>query len=189
MAKMPISRTGNNRAFTLVELIVVIVVVVVLAMLTAPPMLGAMHSAKLRTSTRDLLIAARYARDFAATRRRTCRLSIDIEQGSYRLEYQSDPEHEPQLFKLLSSGPVKPGQLPQPLRFESLDIQPSAPHDVAAPSDAVHFYATGGADAAVVRITDGKRTWSLMISPGDGTAVLTDQPVTQPPNDRKDLDA
>jgi len=186
---MRISRTGNNRAFTLIELTVVIVVVVVLAMLTAPSMVGAMRSAKLRTSTRDLLITAQFARDFAATRRRTCRLTIDITDGRYQLEYQSDPEHQPQQFKALSAGPIKPGRLPQPVRFASVEIQPTAPHDGAAPSDAVHFYATGGADAAVIRVTDGRRTWSLTISAGDGNAVLTDRPVEQPPSDRKDLDA
>lgn len=179
----------RNGAFTLVELTVVIVVIVIVAGLAAPQMLGAFGSAQLRDSARRLSTAARYARDFAATRRRACRIVFEADGSGWQLQMQTKPTTDPALFEPMQTGPIKPSKLPTNVKLARLDVATSERALPGRNNRAIVFEPSGQADAAIIAITDGKRTWSLVISGLDGRATLVDGIVEQPPVEREDLDA
>ena len=185
---MPTSSIGK-RGFTLVELIVVVAIVSVLAGMIAPRVYNLSGSARLRGSSRRFLATVRYARDYAATRRCKCRLTIDTKEQAYTLTRQEDAEHDPNKFVPLEASLAKPQQLPDGLRFGSLRIEPSPsrPQDDAH-ADYIDFDPTGRADAAVIEITDGQGVYSILVMSYTGNAKLIEGLAKELPNNRLDLD-
>jgi len=174
----------GDRGFTLVELVVVIVVVAVLATAIVPRLSAGTGSARLRSAASRLLTAARYARDFAVTRRCVCRLGIDSDEGRYGLAYRAGPAEE---FRPMR-GVGGQERLSEPLRFAKVRIARRRDDGTVAEAKGVVFTPTGTADAAVVQITDGRRTISIVVAPNTARARLVDGAVDELPNDRVDLD-
>ena len=149
-------------------------------------------SAELRGSARQLLVAAQYARDFAATRRRKCRLTIDLDQQQYVLTAQSAPQHNPSEFVPLATGLGKAQRLSQGVRFVKVRVEPRKGHDQPdQPPEQLNyitFEPNGQADAAVLEITNGQQSYSVLIVPHTGYAKLIEGTTRALPNDRLDLD-
>ena len=186
---MRTSSTGDGDGFTLVETIIVIVLVAVLATMAIPRLSGATGAGRLRESARRLAVTARYARDFAVTRRSNCRLVIDATEHRYALTFQSDPQHRPNEFLPMRTGIGKGERLTEPLRFEKVWIVERArPVLTTSRTDCITFDAMGQADPAVVAITDGRCTYSMLVAPSSGKTRLVEGPVDELPNDRQDLD-
>lgn len=189
--RTPTSATGN-RGFTIVEILVVVAIISVLATVTVPRMYAGRSKSRLRGAARRLLVTAQYARDFATTRRCECRLIIDSDRQRYSMLYQKDPQHNPSEFTLLGTGLGKAQNLGKNLEFGKLRIAPRQGLDPDQPPKEVGYITfdpTGQADAAVLEITDGTNTYSLLIVPYTGYAKLTEGTVSELPNDRIDLDA
>ncbi|MBN1943106.1 MAG: prepilin-type N-terminal cleavage/methylation domain-containing protein [Phycisphaerae bacterium] len=182
---------GNRqKAFTLVELIVVVVLVAVLAGMIAPRLWGAGRTASLRAAARRVQVAAQYARDFAATRRCDCRLVLDPQTGQFQLVYQADPEDRPDHFEPIQGGPGKADRLESGLHFADIRVEPSLPREDGEISDqSIAFYPSGRSDAAVVQITDGRGTCSVLVFPSRGRCRMVEGAVEQLPDDQLDLDA
>ena len=178
----------GNRAFTIVELIVVIVVVAVLATMIVPRLYGAAGTSRLKTSASRLLSAARYARSFAAARRRPCRLVLDLSEQRYVLSRIDDAEDEPGRFHPLRTGIGKAERLGQGLRFGKVWIRNGAADRSDGPTSHITFRPTGRADAAIVEVTDGRRIYSLLVAPHTARVELVKGAVREPPDDRVDLD-
>jgi len=147
-------------------------------------------SSKLRGSARQLLVAAQYARDFAATRRCKSRLIIDLDQQQYALAFQPDPQHNPSEFVPLATGLGRAQRLAEGLRFARVWIEPRQGHDQPPDQlDYITFEPNGQTDAAVMEITNGQQTYSVLIAPHTGYAKLIEGTSDVLPNDRLDLDA
>lgn len=182
-------RHARRAGLTIVELIVVTIIVAVLATMTVPRLSGSMRTAALRESALELASVARYARDVAACQSRACRLTFDPDGRRYALSLQADPQHDPGRFEPLAGGPGKARTLPDGVQFAQLRVEPRPRLDGTPESEGcVTFYADGQADAAAAQITDGRRTFTLLIAPAGGQARLVDEAVDRPPTDRKDLD-
>ena len=182
------SSTGKD-GFTLVEVIVVIVVITVLATMIVPRMSASTGPAALRESARRLLVTVRYARDFAVTYRRGCRLMFDPNEHQYGLAYQEDPEHRPGRFSPLRTAMGKAAPLGRGLRFAKLQIDRPPDADAEeAETPYVDFAPSGRANAAIVEITDGRGSYSILIAPNTPQAKLVEGTVDELPNDRIDLD-
>ena len=180
----------GKRAFTIVEMVVVIVLVAVLAGMIAPRLGGAGQGAKLRASARRFFVTAQYARDFAATHRCDCRVVLDPAKGEYYLIYQPDPQRRPSEFRRIRGGPGKGEQLGEGVRFGLVRSESPFRRDGAIRKDrGITFHPSGQSDAAVVQITDGRGTYSLLVFPSRGQSKLVEKAVTKLPNDRLDLDA
>ncbi len=181
----PVGRTS----FTIIELIVVTVMISILATMIVPRLSGSMRSTRLRESSRSLVTTAQYARDLAATRRRTCRLMIDVKGGRYSLALESNPGREPGKFSPLRSGVGKVQRLPDGVRFGKVLIEPFGQRNSAQRSDTyIAFGTTGRTDAAAVQITNGRRTYSLLVAPCSGQVRLVEAAVDELPTNRRDLD-
>lgn len=189
--KMQISVTGNDkRGFTLVELMVVLAIVAVLAGMIVPQVYGANSSARrLKQAARRLLVTAKYAKDYAATRRCKCRLMIDPEKQQYWLVRQKDPEHKPNEFVALETSLGKIERLGEGLKFGRIRIEPRQGRDEKdQQANCVSFEPAGQADTAVIEITDGPQTYSLLVMAHTGSARLVEGVPDKLPNDRMDLD-
>ena len=185
---MRTSITGT-KGFTLVELTVVVVIISVLATMTVPRLYSSTGSTRLRESALRLALACRYARDFAANHRRECRLVFDSEQGSHVLTAQLDPEQRPDEFRRLATSVGRIERLGDGVRFGKLRIEPRPRlHGNKPRRDSITFDPSGQADAAVVEITDGRRTYSILVAPHTARVKVVDGVVGELPNDRRDLD-
>ncbi len=165
-----------------------IVIVSVLAAMIAPRLHTATGSAQLRSSASRLLVAAQYARSFAATHRCICQLLIDPAEGRYGLACQYDPEGRPDEFRPLRTGVGKAESLGPGLRFSKLWIKRQGRDEAGEQVTCITFRPSGQADAAVVEISDGRRAVSMLLGPCTGQARLVEGIVEQLPNDRIDLD-
>lgn len=180
-------RTTGPGGFTLVEMTVVIVIIAIASAMIVPQLASRMGATKLRHASRQVFVSARYARLFAATRRRGCRLIVDQKRNRFSLVYQVDPQHDPQQYQPLRRDGIKDVQLGPGVRFARVLIDNPSPQP--AQHSVIAFDPQGGATAAVIQLTDGRRTWSVLIEPNTGRVELVDYAVGQLPNDRQDLDA
>ena len=179
----------GNRGFTLVEIIVVVVIISVLATMIVPGMYAGRSLAQLRGSARQLLVAAQYGRDFATTRRCKCRLMIDLDKQQYALAFQQDPQRNPSEFVRLSTALGRVQRLADGLRFGQVRIEPREGYDQPPERiDYITFEPSGQADSAVLEITNGEQTYSVLIVPYTGYAKLIEGTTSELPNDRLDLD-
>lgn len=187
---MPTWSTGSRprRGFTLVELIVVLVIVATLATMVIPRFAGSAQSAQLRENADQLLVMARYAQNYAVTHRSACRIVIDPQERRFGLEIQEDPLRRPDEFTVVKDGPAKPQTLGEGIGFGSLRVEHGPRGRDIGPST-IAFTPTGESDSAVVEITNGRRTLSLVLIPSSGRATLVEGTVSRPANDRRDLDA
>ncbi len=179
----------KHRAFTLIELMVVVAVVGVLAGLAVSSFHGSSSKATLDEAAHGLHVAVRYAHQYAVTRQRVCRVVL-IEAGrdqepGYRLEVETTDPDVDDAYTVLRSGVTRPTDLPARVRFAQVLIEGSE----GSEGRVVTFQPTGEADSSVIQLTDGHRTWSLLIEPNTGRSKLVNRVVGQTPNLREDLDA
>ena len=179
-------RVDPPPGFTLVEMIVVVAIVGVLAGMIVPRLTGASGATKLRVPARQLLALARYARDYAATRCCRCRLRIDRSARCFGL-LRPDEDGDADDFRPLKSPAGRPITLPPNVRFGQVRIADSP--DGTEQRDAITFHPDGSGDGAIVEITDGRHTYSLVVLPDTGRLRLIEGRVNEPPTERIDLDA
>jgi prepilin-type N-terminal cleavage/methylation domain-containing protein len=176
-------------AFTLVEVLVVIAVLGVLSTMIVPRLGGAAGPRRLRESARQLLTAARYARDYASAHRAACRLAIDVDGQRYALLCQVDPEHRPGEFGPVADASGRTERLAPPVRFGKVWIEPRRRFDgMPPPEGGITFDPLGQSDAAIVELTDGRQSFCLLTSPSTGRVRLVEGVVAELPGDRQDLD-
>jgi Tfp pilus assembly protein FimT len=171
----------------LVELMVVVAVIAVLAGMTLPRLWGGAARWRLRGSAQRLMAAARYAHDFAATRRCQARLIIQAEQGLYVVAAPTGQDGE---YVPLTGGPGRQESLGEGLGFGRVLVEPcAAPLDEADEGLLmVRFLPTGEADAAVLEVRNDKHVYSVIILPAGGRVELAADEVTELPESRVDLD-
>ena len=177
----------QGRGFTLVEVTVVVVIVAVLAGMIVPRLVGSLASSQLREAARGLLIATRYARDFAVTHRCCCRVRLIPAERKSVVECQTDPQRRPNEYEPIQGGIFRFSALPEQVRFGRVRIE--AAEQRAEEPDCITFRPTGGCEAAVIELTDGRRGYSLLVFPNTGRTRLVQGAVESLPGDREDLDA
>lgn len=179
----------KHRAFTLIELLVVVTVIAVLAGMAVTSFGGSLDKARLEESARRLHTVVRYAHRYALTHQQTCRVVLSLDDSDdgpgYRVEVESNDPDAQETFTALKSSVGKPAKLSGKVRFADVLIEGAD----SGEEYVITFHPTGQTNASVIQLTDGRRTWSVVVEPNSGRSRLVDQAVNQTPNMREDLDA
>lgn len=180
----------NRRAFTLIEAIVVIIVIAVLAGVALPYFSDSLSRASLRSSADGLLDAAQYLGRMSVLERRDYRLVLIKGSGDdsdgYRVEVATADLDAPATFEAVTQGAVKPTRLSAPIAFGDVLIDNGG---ADSGERFVTFRADGSADAAVIQVTNGRSTVSILIEPTLGRVQRVEGATRRMPNLREDLDA
>lgn len=179
----------GKRAFTIVELIVVIVMIGVLATMIAPRLAGAGRATQLRLAGRRLQVTAQYARDYAVTHSRMCRLVLDRDEGRFVVLVQADPQSAPGEYVELKTLVGRSESLGRGLSFGEIRIDRRLRRDGEGGSeDSIDFDPLGRADAAAVQVTDGRYAYTVLVAPYTARVILVEGAHTELLEDREDLD-
>ena len=184
----------RRAAFTLIEVMVVVVVIGVLSAMLLPAFGGPLQRRKLAGAAGNLHLALRHLQEVAVTHGRTCRLllkpAVGGEPASYAAEVQAIDREAESAFVTLDDAAVPPTDLPEGVRFGDLRLPPDAADAPGVPRGgaALVFFADGSAGGAVVPLTNGQATWSVVVSPNTGRTSLIEGRVTALPGGREDLD-
>jgi prepilin-type N-terminal cleavage/methylation domain-containing protein len=182
--RVPAARRAGG--FTFIELLAVLVIVGILSVLILPRLPSSSDARSLREAARQLLVASRYAHEFALTHRAPCRLVIDPEKGIYHLDYLVDDGEHAGEYVPLPLDEVKAERLGKGLAFGKIDVEPGGyRQDVGT---TITFDPDGQADGAVVEVTNGRGSYWVVITPNTGRAEVSEQAVDGVPSDREDLD-
>lgn len=185
---MRTSSTGRL-GFTLVEMTVVIVLITVLSGMIAPRLWGQFGGLNIRESARGFVVTAQYAREYATTHRCDCRVVINREDGSYQVTAQREPLKYPSRFEpVMYNGMARKGRLATGVKFGKIRVQPGRRMQNDPSKNFIQFLPDGQSDAAVVEMTNSRRTLSVVITPGTARAELREGSVASLVKDRKDLD-
>ncbi len=181
----------TRRAFTLIEIMVTVLVIAVLSTLAIPQFMGSFRTAALNSATDDLVTTLRYLQRTAVVQRREHRLILipddaDTGRSLYRAEAAAVELDAPSAFLALTEGPIRPTTMPEGVWIENI-LGGAEAVDDAPPM--VTFHPAGSADATVILITDGERTFSVLVEPNTGQVHRVDEPIHTLPNLREDLDA
>lgn len=168
-------------------MLAVLVVIAIMAVLIVPRLPSSSDSRSLREASRRLLVAARYAHEFAVTHRAPCRLVMDPENNGYRLDYLVDDGEHAGEYVSLPLGVVKAEKLGKGLTFGRIEIEPGGYRNSA--ENTITFDPDGQSDGAVIEITNGIASYGIVVAPSTGRAEIAEQPPVGIPSDREDLDA
>ena len=185
---IPDRRTAAD-AFTLVEVMVVVALMAALATMIAPRLGSATGARQVREAARRLATTARYARDYALTRRCRCRLALAADGTGYALMRSGGEAGGEGDFIPLRRGPCRRESFEGGVRLGRLRVEPVRARQMQMETPhAITFDELGQADAAVVELTDGRCTYAVVVTAFTGKVRVVDRPVTEIPNDRVDLD-
>lgn len=112
----PTSPPGNQRGFTLLELLVVLILLGAAAAVVMPSFVGGLSSLELETSTRDLITRMKQARTQAVARQSVRRIVLSLpevpgERGGYALADEFE-------------RPIRSWELPRTVEFVQAEEMP-----------------------------------------------------------------
>ncbi len=177
-----------RRGFTLVELLIVMVVVAVIASVVVPSMMGGRDHHRVRAAARILLAHARRARVDAITGGIRTQLHVDLDDGVYWAEHESDPFQAPGEFSPASGPWGQPSLAGENVEILGVRISGSGkPLTVDAESvetggTVINFLPEGSASAAQVWLAAGLNADEQLVVEIDGLTgrvrILTPEQAT-----------
>lgn len=169
---------SNQRAFTLIELMLVLVLIAIMTAMIVPEMRGTHEEAVLRASARKMADVLNLAASKAISSNEPQQLRLERTTGRYRVESVSTSD-----LTATNGQTVIEGQFDKRIRIEirpgereTLDESQEEPSSenpteelAPNPSDRIRFFANGAADAAEVVFRDSTGAeLSLKINPTTG---------------------
>jgi type II secretory pathway pseudopilin PulG len=186
----------------MVEILVVVAIVALIAGATSGLYMGTFKDMQLEKSAKEIYLAAKYARLGAIEKQTEFRLAIDKTEGKIFVVYEkTDPETLEQEETIASNPYTRPVTLPKGVTIEDLRIVRSiqliepekkgymsgVEEDSEALDNVVVFTPYGTADSAVIKIGNGKTSFTVSISPATGKVKIA-RGETEMPLDVIDLD-
>lgn len=170
------------RAFTLVEILLVITLIALIAGMGTGMYRQSYEGMLCRTSAREFLLAAKYARILAIQRQQPCRLVIDPNQTGYALTIGQNITGEEQQTELLVRNIYfKPVIFPGTVRFEEVQIARVAEDEASEEEqqNAITFSPDGSALPAVIQIGDGISHYTATVNPATGKMKMSQGTIDQ----------
>jgi prepilin-type N-terminal cleavage/methylation domain-containing protein len=155
-----ISRIGNRRAFTLVEMLVVLAIMAMIMAISVPFTSGFGKGLKIKTAARAIVGIMRVARSNAVTFRKNYSVVFDVKKGRYWIEDDAGRVYEKKYY------------LPSSVRFEVKGDDKIDP--ITFENDRLTFKSSGSIEgpSGSVTITD-KQGGSRIISAAETTGKVT----------------
>ena len=159
----------NNRAYTLIELIVVIILISMMLVIAIPSLKDTMAARPIRSEVQKLAEVIADARSRAAREQVDHVLQIDIDKGSFRTCRSSDPAEAQQ------QPHNKAWTLPEGIRIAGIQ---SGNGEMQKTGEAtILFSGQGYAQPAVISLSRDNLSVSLTISPFLNEIEIRDEPV------------
>lgn len=188
-------------AFTLVEILVVVAIVALIASATGGLYMGTFKDLQLEKAAKEIYLAAKYARLGAVEKQTSFRLAINKDEGKIAVLYRRENPETQELEEVIVSNPyTRPVTLPGGVTIEDLRIVQSiqmvepekkagleSEEEYEEPGSIVVFTPYGTADSAVIKIGNGKTSYTISVSPATGKAKII-RGETEMPMDVIDLD-
>jgi prepilin-type N-terminal cleavage/methylation domain-containing protein len=178
--------------FTLTELLLVVSIIVLLGGLGGGLYVGTYKKLLVEKTARQFLLTARYARIAAVEQQRPYELQLANDNKGFLLATTqintATGQSEKTLIKDLYCRPVT---FEGEVQFESVQIIPlngTTTISEGEPEQKITFWPSGGAEAAVVQIGDGKTHYTIAVVAATGKATLYDGPATEVRTASIDLD-
>jgi len=159
----------NNRAYTLIELIVVMMLISTMLLIAIPSLKDTMAAQPLRSEVRKLAECIAETRSKATREQIDHILHIDIDKGSFRASRISDPVELPQ-----PSG-NQVWKLPDGIRIAGIRVGNGELQNAGETS--ILFSGQGYAQPAVINLLRDSRSVSLTIQPFLGEIEIHDEHV------------
>jgi type II secretory pathway pseudopilin PulG len=207
-----ITNQKSVRGFTLTELLLVASIIVLVGGLGGGLYVGTYKKLLVEKTARQFLLTARYARIAAVEQQRPYELQLGKDNKGFLLATTqtatvpataTTPTPTPMTMTgtMPETGqaqkvPVKniyckPVVLEGDVQFESIQIMPlngATTTTEGEPEQTITFWPSGGAEAAVVQIGDGKTHYTIAVVAATGKATLYAGPATEVRTASIDLD-
>lgn len=142
----------ENKAFTLLELLLVVIIMGVLVGLTIPNVKNSFTNIQLSDKCKDIIALIRYGQQQAILNHRNYRLNLKIDKGQYWLTIQKDPVLTPEIYQRLKTSIGKIHTLPRHTQIK--EITPTANY--------ITFYPSGDLDQVQIYLaSDTGKTYCL----------------------------
>lgn len=183
--------------FTLVEIMVVVVVIGMIAGLGSRMYIGRYKSRLVEKAAKDLVLTGRYARMVAIERGRRCTLVLQKDARRFYLTVgELDEEAGTVTEVIIYDSYSKPVELTGDVNFVDIVVRHGQTggeqwvddESEAAKEQRIVFYPSGMADAAVVKLGNGKRNYTYIVSAGTGKVRLESGLLEEIPQEVVDLD-
>ncbi len=163
------------RAFTLVEILLVITLIAIMAGMGTGLYRRSYDNMLCRTSARNFLLAAKYARILAIQRQQPCKLVMDPNQTGYALVIEQNTTDDEQPTEVVvRNAYFKPVIFPGSVRFEEIQIVQTAEdeNNEEQLQDAIIFSPDGTAVPGIIQIGDGLSHYTAIINPATGKTKM-----------------
>lgn len=155
-----------RRGFTLIEILLVVAILGVTTLISIPYLVRSIRGNRLRTATRVVVSAGKYARSMALLRQQDAELSFDLDKSLIGVRLTSRPGPPP------SAAPAAPP--PDTPRAEA-EVRPESESDGTSPEPPVPTPARTSASAETAvgftRALDDVRIQSVEVEDGDPMAA------------------
>lgn len=159
------------KAFTMVELLSVVLIIGLLVSMVGGRYANSYRKGQVSKAARELVLACQYGRMVALEYQRVCRLNMDKEEKRFYLTiFQYDEMTGQFNERLIQNWYSKPVTLEGDVSFQ--DIKVDRGDGVARDSQAVHFFANGSSDGALIRVGNDRFTYTVKVSAGTGRASM-----------------
>lgn len=165
------SASGQPAGFTLLELIVVIIIIGFMSAMIIPTIGGSINNLKLKTASKRVSAALRYARNQAVSQKKTYLATFDFEKNSLSLKKKVKESQEPE-EEITKKPEIKTYYLPEGVKIEKV-----VANEEEVDSGLFHliFFPYGGSSGGTITLTGNRdKTYNIEVDFITGLVKLID---------------
>ena len=164
-----------RRGFTLIEILLVVTVIALLAGAVGGRFMGTYQSRLVAKAARELVLACQYGQVLAVEHQILVKLKLDQRGNRYALVVYRISETTGRTEQQeIDNQYFKPTELPGDLQFEEVYVRSRTDFEGAEDTQRndIAFLPNGSADEALVRIGNGRTSYTLQVSAVTGKVSM-----------------